>query len=81
MYASPAWGSVTSEQQRQRVIQIERKAMKIVNPNISYDEAIKLYQTRPAISHIDHISRQLIANMHNNTDHPLNDFTAKSQAD
>ena len=39
-YACPVWGTIISDHHQHRITQIERRALKIMNPDISYNEAI-----------------------------------------
>ena len=73
-YACPVWGTIISDHHQQRITQIERRALKIVNPDISYNEAIGNHNLQPVVSFIDDISRRLMSKIDNNPGHPLREL-------
>jgi hypothetical protein len=73
-YACPVWGTIISDHHQQRITQIERRALKIVNPDISYNEAIGNHNLQPVVSFIDDITRRLMSKIDNNPGHPLREL-------
>lgn len=77
-YACPAWSSLITQVKMNQIIQIERRALKIANPSISYEEACKIHQLNPINTYMEDISIRHINNIFNNPDHPLNELLVKN---
>ena len=71
-YACPAWSPLITKAKMKQIIQIERRALKIANPNISYEEACEIHQLSPIDTFIESICIRHIRNIYENPEHPLN---------
>ena len=71
-YASPAWTSLISDHNMQKIIQIEKSVMKIINSDASYHEALCEVNLSPLDVYITETGERYIRFIYDNEDHPLN---------
>ena len=70
-YACPVWGSLITDKDKETIRRIESKAMRIINSDISYEQALCQYQVPAVDKFIADLSRKTMLKIYSNTYHPL----------
>ena len=70
-YACPVWGSLITDKDKETIRRIEGKAMRIINSDISYEQALCQYQVPAVDQFITDLSRKTMLKIYSNTNHPL----------
>ena len=70
-YACPVWGSLITDKDKETIRRIEGKAMRIINSDISYEQALCQYQVPAVDWFITDLSRKTMLKIYSNTNHPL----------
>ena len=79
-YASPAWFPFTSKMLQQVIERVEKCALKVIHPALSYDEALELTKTPQIITHLNKMVLTQFMKM-KKTHHPLHHLIPVRQED
>ena len=73
-YACPVWGSLITDKHQEIFKRVERQALKIMNSDIEYSEAIQIYDLPPVKPFTEQLSRSVMNKIYADTTHPLNNL-------
>ena len=73
-YACPVWGSLITDKDQEIFKRVERQALKIMNSDIEYFEAIQIYNILPVKPFTEQLSRSVMNKIYADTTHPLNNL-------
>ena len=59
-YACPVWGSLITDKDQEIFKRVERQALKIMNSDIEYSEAIQIYDLPPVKPFTEQLSRSVM---------------------
>ena len=70
-YACPAWSGFITDNSMSEIVKIEKSAMKILNPDIGYENSLTMYDIPPIEKYIDEQCRKHYHKIISNEEHPL----------
>ena len=79
-YACPVWSSLISDNLMDKVVQVERKALKVIYPDLSYDAAICECGMPPIELFMQDQCSKLILRIRKQDTHPLNKLSIRKES-